>query len=250
MTPEVQSEIKKLSKLKQFSNISEEALTKIAEKNVVLRELVEEGQFIDEAEKKLAKKVFDAYLDKLDFENFSDLSTLSTLVYSEVLLKRLEKSINECTTKDGRAFISDKLLKSHSDLSNQILHLKEKLGINKDVKEDEFSSLQLLKKRFQQHIIENRHEFSLSVPFKCSECGKEDCKMVLVRRRVKDMEAVDSPHHAGRFWYNSAAMELVKSGVLSKEQYAKIFATSVYFVNYCLANEGKIIGNTLNKESK
>jgi hypothetical protein len=247
MNEAVKAELKKLGKLKQNSNISEEALTKNAERNVILRELTESGNFLDDAEKKLAKKIFEAYLDKLDFENFSDLSTLSTLVYSEVLSKRVEKSINKCTNKDGESFISDKLLKSHSDLTNQILHLKEKLGINKEQSVDEMTALGLLKKRFHQHIQENKNEFMLYVPFECGSCGKQDVKPVLLRRRIKDFEVLEHPHFAGRFWYCSEAINDVKEGKISKEQYARYFKTSCDFVTWCIDNEGKILPNTENK---
>jgi hypothetical protein len=226
MDSNVQAEVKKLSRLKQYNNASEEQLEKMAQKNVVLRELVESGNFLEDSEKKLAKKIFEAYLEKLDFENFSDLSTLSTLVYNEVLSKRVEKSINKCSNKDGESYISDKLLKSHSDLTNQILHLKEKLGINKEVKEDEFTALGLLKKRFHQHIQENKNEFMLYVPFECQGCGKQDVKPVLLRKRIKDFDVLEHPMFSGRFWYSKVAMDMVKSGRLTKSEYAKIFSTS------------------------
>lgn len=237
----IQNEIKKLGKLKQYKDASEEVLTKIAQKNVTLRELVDNGNFIDEIEKKLAKKIFEAYLAQNDFESYSDLSTLSMLVFNEVLSNRVQKSINECTTKDGKSYISDKLLKAHTDLINEILKLKIKLGIDAEKKDDEFSAFQLLKKRFNTHINENKNEFTLAVPYTCSDCGKEDVKMCLVRRRVKDFDVIDHPMYMGRFYYNQVAMNLVKENILSKEQYAKIFQVSTYFVDYCLKNEGKII---------
>jgi hypothetical protein len=249
MNDAVQNEIKKLSKLQQYKNAEEASLEKIAQKNIVLRELVDSGNFIDDVEKKLAKKMFEAYLEQNSFESYSDLSTLSVLVYNEVLSGRVQKSINDCTNKDGKAYISDKLLKSHSDLTNQILHLKTKLGIDKEQKVDEFTALQLLKKRFHNFIQENKNEFTLSVPFECSSCGKSDVKMVLVRRRVKDFEAIDHPHFCGRFWYNEKAMNDVESGKLSKEKYAEYFSTSVDMVNWSIANRGKIVVNE-NKMSK
>ena len=101
----IKAEIAKLKRLVQYRSADNSVLEKQAQRIVVLKELIDSGNFLDDAEKKLAKKIFEAYLDKLDFENFSDLSTLSTLVYSEVLSKRVEKSINKCTTKDGDSFI-------------------------------------------------------------------------------------------------------------------------------------------------
>jgi hypothetical protein len=167
MNDAVQNEIKKLSKLQQYKNAEEASLEKIAQKNIVLRELVDSGNFIDDVEKKLAKKMFEAYLEQNSFESYSDLSTLSVLVYNEVLSGRVQKSINDCTNKDGKAYISDKLLKSHSDLTNQILHLKTKLGIDKEQKVDEFTALQLLKKRFHDWLQENKDSCTIAVPFTC-----------------------------------------------------------------------------------
>jgi hypothetical protein len=249
----IKIEIAKLKRLVQYRSADDSILEKAAQKIVVLRELINGGNFLDDAEKVLAKKIFEAYLEKLDFENFSDLSTLSTLVYSEVLLKRVEKSINKCTNKDGESYLSDKLLKSHSDLTNQILHLKEKLGINKEVKEDEFTSLQLLKKRFHQWQQENKDSCTIAVPFTCQSCGHDDVKMVFLRKIVKNWEAIDHTCFQGRFYYNKTAMDMVEAGTLSKDDYAKIFQVSCDYVDWCRANRGKIVVNEKlvdKKESK
>lgn len=241
MNDSVQNEIKKLQKLVQYKKADVAVVEKIAQKNVCLRELVESGNFITDDEKKLAKKIFNAYLEQNCFETYSDLTTLSVLVYNEVLSNRVQKAINESTTKDGKSYISDKLLKSHNDLTNQILSLKNKLGIDKEKKEDEFTALQLLKKRFNQHIQENKAEYTLWVPYKCSSCGKEDVESHLLRLRVKNYEVLKHPHFSGRFWYNKVAINLVKSGKLSYEDYASIFSTSVDYVKWVIENEGRII---------
>jgi hypothetical protein len=243
----IKAEIAKLKRLVQYRSADDSVLEKQAQRIVVLKELIDSGNFIDEAEKKLAKKIFEAYLDKLDFENFSDLSTLSTLVYSEVLSKRVEKSINKCTTKDGDSFISDKLLKSHSDLTNQILHLKEKLGINKEIKEDEFTSLQLLKKRFAQHIMENRAEHTLWVPYTCSACGKQDVESHLLRMRVKDYEVLKHPFFSGRFLWNSEIMNDAENKKITIEQAARYLKTSPDYITWALNNKGRIVPNTESK---
>jgi hypothetical protein len=253
MNDAVKTEIAKLKRLVQYKNADDAVLEKAAQKVVVLRELVESGNFIDEAEKKLAKKMFEAYLDKLDFENFSDLSTLSTLVYNEVLSTRVQKSINECTSKDGKSYISDKLLKSHSDLTNQILHLKEKLGINREAEEDEFTALQLLKKRFHAWQQENKDSCTIAIPYTCSSCKHDDVKLVLLRKVVKDWTAIDHPAFLGRFYYSKHAMDMVEAGTLKKDDYAKIFQVSLDYVDWCILNRGKIVVNEKlvdKKESK
>jgi hypothetical protein len=122
--------------------------------------------------------------------------------------------------------------------------LKEKLGINKEEKEDEFTALQLLKKRFHQWIQENKLECTLWVPYTCSSCGHNDVKGHLLRKRVKDFDVIDHPHFSGRFWYNEKAINDVESGKLSKEKYAEYFYTSVDYVNWALQNKGRILQNT------
>lgn len=238
------AEKKKLSKLVNFKNSSDEMITKVAQKNVTLRELLDSSNFLDDKEKKQAKQCFEKYLEAHDFESYSDLSTLSMLVFNEILVSRIQQTINKSSNKDGSCYINDKLVKSLHEAENQVLDLKTKLGIDQEKREDEFTALQLLKKRFQAFINENKHEFTLAVPFSCASCGKDDVKMILVRRRIKDFEAINNPHFSGRFWFNSYAMDMVESGKLSKEDYAKIFATSVDYVNWALANKGKILPNT------
>jgi hypothetical protein len=253
MTESLKLEIAKLKRQVQYKNADETVIEKIAQKNVVLKELVEEGNFITDAEKKLAKKIFEAYLEQNVFESFSDLSTLSVLVYNEVLITRVQKSINDCTNKDGKAYISDKLLKSHSDLTNQILSLKKTLGIDKEQKVDEFTSLQLLKKRFHQWIQENKASCTIAIPYTCSSCNHDDVKLVLLRKVVKDWTAIDHPAFLGRFYYSKHAMDMVEAGTLKKDDYAKIFQVSLDYVDWCILNRGKIVVNEKlvdKKESK
>ena len=247
MNDAVKNEMSKLKRLVNFKNVDTTVLEKAAQRNVVLRDLISSGNFIDDKEKDLAKKIFENYLSKLDFENFSDLSTLSMLVYNEVLAGRLQRTINDSSTKDGKSYVSDKLIKSLSDLTNQILSLKLKLGVDADKKEDEFTALNLLKKRFHQHIQENKAEYTLWVPYTCSSCGKQDVEGHLLRLRVKDYDVLKHPFFSGRFWYNEKAMNDVESGKLSKEKYAEYFYTSVDYVNWALQNKGRILPTTENK---
>jgi len=243
MEDAVKREISKLKRLVPFKNADESVIEKVARKNVTLRDLVNSGNFLDDKEKELATKIYEAYLSHHEFDSFSDLATLSTLVYSEVLLTRIQKAINACTDKDGKSYISDKLLGSHEDLVNQILSLKKKLGIDREEKQDEMTALQLLKKRFNAWVNENKASCTIAVPFTCQSCGREDVKMVLLRKIVRDWTAIDHPAFLGRFYYSKHAMDMVEAGTLSKEDYAKIFQVSVDYVDWCRANRGKIVVN-------
>ena len=240
MEDAVKKEIAKLKRLVSLKNVDEATLEKRARKNVTLRELVNSGNFLDDKEKELATKIYEAYLSHHEFDSFSDLATLSTLVYSEVLLTRIQKAINACTDKDGKSYISDKLLGSHEDLVNQILSLKKKLGIDREEKQDEMTALQLLKKRFAAWVLENRSECTIAIPYECSGCGKQDVKMVLLRKRVSDFEAVDHMWFQGRFYINKYLIGLVEDGKMTKEDCAKAHKVSVDHIDFVLKNKGKI----------
>jgi len=247
MNDAVKNEMSKLKRLVNFKNVDTTVLEKAAQRNVVLRDLISSGNFIDDKEKDLAKKIFENYLSKLDFENFSDLSTLSMLVYNEVLAGRLQRTINDSSTKDGKSYVSDKLIKSLSDLTNQILSLKLKLGVDADKKEDEFTALNLLKKRFHQHIQENKAEYTLWVPYTCSSCGKQDVEGHLLRLRVKDYDVLKHPFFSGRFLWNSEIMNDVENKVITPEQAARYLKTSTDYISWALQNKGRILPTTENK---
>ena len=247
MNDAVKNEMSKLKRLVNFKNVDTTVLEKAAQRNVVLRDLISSGNFIDDKEKDLAKKIFENYLSKLDFENFSDLSTLSMLVYNEVLAGRLQRTINDSSTKDGKSYVSDKLIKSLSDLTNQILSLKLKLGVDADKKEDEFTALNLLKKRFHQHIQENKAEYTLWVPYTCSSCGKQDVEEHLLRLRVKDYDVLKHPFFSGRFLWNSEIMKDVENKVITIEQAARYLKTSTDYISWALQNKGRILPTTENK---
>ena len=247
MNDAIKVEIAKLKRLVQYKNADDAVLEKAAQKVVVLRELVESGNFIDADEKNLAKKIFEAYLQQNSFESYSDLATLSVLVYNEVLSGRVQKSINGCTSKDGKSYISDKLLKAHTDLTNEILKLKKTLGIDKEEKEDEFTALNLLKKRFAQHIQENKAEYTLWVPYTCSSCGKQDVEGHLLRLRVKDYDVLKHPFFSGRFLWNSEIIKDVENKVITPEQAARYLKTSTDYISWALQNKGSILPTTENK---
>ncbi len=236
MISDLQKEIKKLSKLRQFTNKPEDYIKKIAQKNVTLRDLIECGNFADATEKKRAKSIFEKYLETKDFTDFSDLSTLAMLVYNRILVERIQTTINSQKDGKGNFFLNDKLAKSLHDAEDQVLSLEKKLGLDcVSAEESDLTALQRAKKQFHMHIQFNRAEYSTV----CSNCGFP----LLLRRKCdkKFWDVIKHPFFSGRWYYNYKAMQDVKNGKLTKEQYADYFHTSVDYVNWCLKNEGMIL---------
>ena len=236
MASQLQKEINKLSSLKEYKDKPEDYVKKIAQKNITLDELIESGNFVDTLEKKRAKLIFEKYLESKDFTDSSELSTLSMLVYNRILVERIQKSINNQKNKEGIFLINDKLAKSLHDAENQTLLLEKNLGLDSLTSvENDLTALQRGKKQFHAWIQYNRHEYSTV----CSNCGFP----LLLRRKCepKFWEVIKHPFFSGRWYYNHRAMQDVKNGKLTKEQYADYFHTSVDYVDWCLKNEGMIL---------
>jgi len=236
MSNKIQKEYNRLCNLKQNQGKTEPELAKLytdAQINVAKRQVKADEKFLDTKEQASALKLFEHYVGTYEFEAFTDLCTLNTLIYEEILLMRVQNHINELYKAKKDTYLSKSDREALHSIEDRILELKVKLGIDRDGKtKDDLSALQLLTKRFDKYINANKHEFTIA----CGECGK----LLLLRKRVKDFDCIVHPHFSGRFWYNKEAMQLVKDGILSKAQYAKIFVTSVDYVNWCLENEDRI----------
>jgi len=233
LNSELRKEFKRLSKLHTMKEKSEDYIKHEAQKNVTVREMVRTGNFIDEDEKKFAKSLFDKYLDNYDFENMVDLNTLGILVFNEVLVQRVQKTINSQQDSKGNFYLNDKMVKSLHDTQNHVLELKKQLGLDKEKTENELTAWQQANKKLDLHIAWNRNEYSTV----CEHCGQ----LLLLRRKTKDFECLKHPMFSGRFWYNPRGISLVKKGIWTKEDYAWVFHTSVDWVTYCIENEGKLI---------
>jgi len=195
----VKKEFNRLSKLIAFEGKSEEFIIHEAQKNVTIRELVRNGNFLEDdpdnpdlSERKFAKALFDKYLNNYDFENQVDLATLGVLVYNEVLVQRLQKSINKQQDSKGNFYLNDKMVKSLHDTQNHCLELKKQLGLDKEKSENELTAWQIEKKKLDLHIAFNRNEHTTN----CFNCGE----LLLLRRKTKDFECLKHPMFAGRYW--------------------------------------------------
>jgi len=230
---DIKKEAKRLSKLTVFQDKSEKFIEHEAWKNVRVRELIRTSNFLNDEEKKFAKSLFDKYLNNYEFENEVDLSTLNTLVFNEVLIQRLQKTINEQKDSKGNFYLNDKMLKSLHETQNQVLELKKQLGLDKEKTANELTAFQQEKKKLDLHIAFNRNSYETA----CAKCGT----ILTLRKKTEGFECLVHPMFSGRFWYNRRGMELVEKGIWTKEQYAWVFHTSVDYVNYCLENKGKIV---------
>lgn len=214
MDSDLKKEISRLFNLKQNKEKSEEELQKQATLNLKVREFKSVPLFDNDDEQKVATERFKKYLETNEIESLGDIDVLRSLIYLEVFEIRIQKQLNKLAENDQVPF--DKITKQLTDVQNQKLSLKVKLGIDVDEKEDsELTKLQMLEKRFNRWIIDHRNEYSLAYVYTCKKCQHKDIEMVLVRRRVKDFTVMSNPWSAGRFLFNYEILKDVKSKKLT-----------------------------------
>lgn len=244
---DLNKEIARLSNLKN-NDFSEAQIKSKAINNLRVREFKANPLFTVPEEQKIAEEKFRNYLNNNEVESENDIDMLRSLVFNEVFEQRIQREINAATCPDPdfpdkKLFFSDKLTTQLKDIQNQKLSLKAKLGIGvKKKEEDELTGLQLLRKRFEEHINSNKNEFTIADP---------DGTLLLLRRRVKDFDAMKNPFYAGRFLFNYEIFKDVKDGKLSKKDawrylcaagqggkykpaFSEIYCTD--YIEWCLKN--------------
>lgn len=154
MSGELNKEIKRIANLKQNKNASDALIEQQAKLNVWKRQINIESRFSTAQDKELASKLFNDYIENYEFDGFSDLNTLSDLIFEEVLKQNIQKQITKITDDDSNNYISDKTIKSLHDVESRVLELKLKLGVIKtdDEKADDLTALQQLEKRMDKYI--------------------------------------------------------------------------------------------------
>lgn len=259
MKTDLSKEINRIANLKQNKDkdLSESALEQMAKVNLITREFKNNPLFPDPIDQELAVKKFKSYTQDYELVSLSDLDTLRSLIFVEIYERKVQMQIN--TILEEKKYPNERLTKQLTDLQNQKLNLKVKLGIDSEEGEkDELTGLQTLKKRFHKYIQANKNEFTLTVPFECKKCGHKDAQLHLLRRRIKDFEAMKHPWYAGRFFFNYEMLKDVKEGKLSKvdawrymcscakTEDEKIVTSEKYctdYIEYCLKHWDEITKN-------
>lgn len=242
MNSDLSKEINRVSNLKQNTELSENQVEKQAKINLKIREFKKSNFFADDTEAKLAETKFKSYLSSHDLESFSELNNLETLVQNEIQEKRLLDKLTKI--EQGELLIDDKkLIDSLKVIQDLILKMKIHIGIDReDIKEDELSGFEILKKRYHNYIQENKNEFTTC----CAKCGN----LLLLRRRLKDFDCLVHPWFAGRWYFNYEILKDVKEDKISTEQASRYCQTSERYIEYCLEHWSEITSNISKKNRR
>lgn len=242
----IQNEVNRLKNLINYKEYTDEQLINIAKVNLKLKEFKNNPLFDDVEEQKYAEEKYKLYLEKGELESPSEIDTLRSLVYTEIFEVRIQKELNKLHKEEK--YPPEKLTSQLVDIQNQKMELKVKLGIDSgDGKVDDLTGYQMLLKRGEKYIEQHRNEFTICAP---------DGTLLLLRRRVKDFEAIKHPWFAGRWLFNLPLFLLVKEGRISNEEAWKILCGASLgektkpsafsqeyctdYINYCLEHWDEI----------
>lgn len=222
----IEKHLQRLKNLKQYKEISEEELLRLAKKKAN-EELANIDSLVsDPKEKRLAKKLLTKYLDDFDIDDISDRNTLNALILLEIIHSRLQQFMNEKHAESEGAVPLHTLEAMHKNL-DKIADLKNKLGINKkQEQQDPLKVLNTLKKRFAKYINEYRDDFIT----KCWKCGE----VILLRRKTKDYKSGKYPFLKGNVLYNKPLLKLVVDKKITAQEAAEIMDTSSDGINWII----------------
>ncbi len=225
----IEKKVRQLKALSQYKNKTDAEIREIAEKSFKKKEQEDllEGDWL-EGEEKIAKKLFAGYLKKYSVEKDLDLNLLKILVYSEIIEGRFQRQINEIqrkgNDKEANIAVPVNLIKSRNENLNQIINIKEKLGLFKEKKEDEYKAFQVLGKKFKIWKENHIEERKVTCPF-CSEIfflnirttGFTESKLKLFKNKVL---------------CNSELWSCYKKAKITKTDFAKILNVSENYIDW------------------
>lgn len=216
----LERKVKQLEKLVQYKGLNNKELEELAKKSLEKEKLYKaEWIGLTSPEAKRANVLLRSYIDKYYISKFSDIEDLKTLINNEILKQRIQEKIGK-----NEGIPPKYAIDSLNTLQNQILTLKEKLGISDDKKQtDAFIYIQKLKKKFKKWMEENQASRSLI----CPHCSK----MIMLKMKMDAWEAQKHPYFVDKFLANVPLFSRYQEGKLTKEEVAEILGCGVDYVD-------------------
>jgi len=221
-------EYNKIKNLRQYKNFSEEDKRRVAYGRAIEYQVDVDSLFVSVEDKKSAKVLVRKYLDDYTPETVSDINTLRSILFLEVLNSRLQDELN--SAKEDKQDINLKTVETIHKNLNQILVLKNSLGLTKDKKSGNAKSLdqkiKLMRKQFQVWMENNQASREAVCPY----CAQQ----FLLRIRMEHWEEQKHPFFKDRILYNKPLIDLYLEKTITKEKVAEILECAPDYIDWVL----------------
>jgi len=206
---------------------------KLGKETPEMEEYKFEGVGLTTREKHSGEDLFNKYKQKHHVENLSDLQLLSELVFREIIQIRIKKKIGKLA-KDKKKGKDDKetksetvptyLFKALDENLEQILILKEKLGLFAEKKEDEYKAFEILEKKFDIWKKNHLEERKVTCPF-CS-------KIFFLNIRTDKFKESKLELFKNKVLCNEHLWICYKEGKITKDDMAKVLNVSEDYIDW------------------
>ncbi len=230
----IEIEYSKIKNLRQYKNFSQEDLRRVAYNRAIEYQIDVDSLFVNIEDQKSAKVLIRKYLDDYTPETVSDINTLRSILFLEVLNSRLQDELN--SDKEAQRDINLRAVETIHKNLNQILVLKGSLGLTKDKKDGNVKSvdekIKLMRKQFKVWMSQNQASRECVCPY----CAQH----FLLRIRMEHWEAQKHPFFKDRILYNKPLIELFLEGVITKEKLAEILECSPDYIGWVIERIHKV----------
>jgi len=214
--------------MKQYASYSDEELKILVDKKIEEEQLLTAFVGLNEEEKQKAIQLYDQYVSEHSFESLAEKSTLINLVYLEILNDRIKMFIEQ-EGKDKKGAIPLRMTEQLVENTNQIMSLKEKLGMMKDA--DSENALELINE-LKEKALAYYNEHAGETYVKCPECQN----LFRLLMKVDGLEPAKATFFRGTTLYNQKLMELYHYKKVSLEEVADILGVNHKYVTFIYEN--------------
>ena len=218
----------KYRNMKQYASYTDDELKALVEKKIQEEELLTAFVGLGEDEKQKAIQLYDQYVSEHSFESLAEKSTLINLVYLEILNDRIKMFIEQ-EGKDKKGAIPLRMTEQLVENTNQIMSLKEKLGMMKDA--DSENALELINE-LKEKALAYYNEHAGETYVKCPECQS----LFRLLMKVDGLEPAKATFFRGTTLYNQKLMELYHYKKVSLEEVADILGFNHKYVTFIYEN--------------
>jgi hypothetical protein len=220
--------IQRYRNMKQYKDLSDTELEQLVQKKIEEGALLTSFVGLSDAEKQKAIKLYDQYVSEHSFESLAEKSTLINLVYLEILNDRVKLFIErEGNEKQGA--IPLRMTEQLVENTNQIMSLKEKLGMMKDA--DSENALELMNE-LKEKALAYYNEHAGETYVKCPECQS----LFRLLMKVDGLEPTKATFFRGTTLYNAKLMELYHYKKVTLEEVAEIMGVHNKYITFIYEN--------------